>query len=395
MTARQLRLLAPDTDEVDNPERERQLLEAIASAFDPGRLTQARQLSELTKRALSVAVGVSAAAVGQWESGAVTPRPDHVRRLAEVLDVPPGFLAAGRRSVRLDVGDAHFRSLRSTPASQRAKAIAFTRQVEELAYALELRVQLPAVDLPGFCDGETQPGSYTSDPVAAAVELRRRWNLGDGPVAHVVRTLERHGLVVTLVPFAGAETKTVDAFSTSHLPRPIIVLTPDRADDVYRHRFTAAHELGHLVLHGEVIPGDPVQEKQADAFAAEFLTPATSIVPLLPARMDFRALERLTYVWGVSVNSLIYRSHEVGRISDSAYRRAFQRINQLRRIGLFSAESVEGHPGEVPSLLQEAFAIAEQHGLTVERLADELQVSVVRLRMLLGVIEHRPALRLT
>ncbi|MDT2006958.1 ImmA/IrrE family metallo-endopeptidase [Rhodococcus opacus] len=51
------------------------------------------------------------------------------------------------------------------------------------------------------------------------------------------------------------------------------VLTPDRADDVYRHRSTAAHEFGHLVMRRDCVPGDPHQEREAGAFAAEFLTP--------------------------------------------------------------------------------------------------------------------------
>ena len=374
-------------------ERARQLT-AISEAFDPARLTQARRLAGCTKRAVADAVRVSPAAVGQWESGAVAPRPDHVARLAQLLEVPPGFLAIGRRYVRLDVGDAHFRSLRSTPAALRAKAIAFTEQVWELTHALETRVQLPPVDLPGFAGGEVQPGEYAGDPAAAATELRRAWGLEDGPIPHLVRTMERHGLIVTLVPFAGEATKTIDAFSTSHLPRPVVVLTPDRANDVYRHRFTAAHELGHLMLHGETAPGDPVQEKEADSFAAELLTPRASIVPQLPARLDLHELERLGQVWGVGVESLVYRCHEVGTISDATYRRAFQRLNQLRQLGLFAQEPVETYPGEIPALVGQAFAVAEQHGLTIAALADDLRITRPRLRLLLGQADQRPNLQL-
>ncbi|HKD89536.1 MAG TPA: hypothetical protein VKB62_13485 [Streptosporangiaceae bacterium] len=67
----------------------------------------------------------------------------------------------------------------------------------------------------------------------------------------MVRLLEAHGIIVTLVPFAGDATATISAFSTSQLPRPIVVMTPHRADDVYKHRFTAAREVGHLLLHGD------------------------------------------------------------------------------------------------------------------------------------------------
>lgn len=387
----QLRLLGSSDDRRSGPSES---LSAIAAAFDPARLTQARRLAGLTKRGLAEELGVSAASVGQWEAGTTAPRPDHLVRLGDSLDVPLTFFAAGRPYARLDVSSAHFRSLRRTPAVQRAKAIAFTEQVWELAHALEKRVQLPPVDLPGFSGGEVTHEGFPTDPTAAAQALRRHWGLGTGPIPHLVRTMESRGLIVTVVPFAGAATATVDAFSTSQLPRPVVVLTPDRADDVYRHRFTAAHELGHLVMHGESAPGDLVQEREADGFAAELLTPRGVITPQLPARMDLHALDRLSKVWGVAVDSLVYRCREVEVVSDTAYRRAYQRLHQLRRLGLFRPEPVDGYPGEVPVLLNRAFALAENHGLTLAGLADELNCKLPRLRLLLGYGDTRPELRL-
>jgi Zn-dependent peptidase ImmA (M78 family)/transcriptional regulator with XRE-family HTH domain len=362
--------------------------------FDPARLTQARRLAGLTKKSVAEEMGVSPVAVGQWEAGTHPPRPDHIAGLGDVLDIPSAFLATGRPFARLGETSAHFRSLRRTPAIQRARAIAFTELVWELTYALEKRVQLPAVDLPGFSAGEIASGATSSDPVLAAQELRRHWDLGTGPIPQLVRAMEHRGLVVTLARFAGSATGTVDAFSTSHLPRPVVVLTPDRADDVYRHRFTAAHELGHLVLHADTIPGDRLQEKQADQFAAELLTPADVITPLLPTRMDFKALERLSKEWGVAVDSLVYRCREVGIISEPAYRRAFQRLAQLRKLNLFLPEPVSGYPGETPLLLRRALEVAERHGLTLPDLADELKIKLPRLRLLLGADDPRPQLRL-
>ncbi|WAJ33022.1 ImmA/IrrE family metallo-endopeptidase [Arthrobacter sp. FX8] len=210
----------------------------------------------------------------------------------------------------------------------------------------------------------------------------------------MVRIMEQHGLIVTLVPFAGAATPMVDAFSTSRLPRPVVVLTPDRAEDVNRHRFTAAHELGHLIMHPDTAPGDPQLEKEADQFAAEFLTPAETITPLLPNRLDLHLLDRLSKEWGVSIESLIYRCHELGTVSEAAYRRAFQRFNQLRKVGLFNHESVDGYAGEIPALLPKAFAVAESNGLTLTALAREISCKPARVRMLLGERNARPELRL-
>lgn len=380
----------------DRPDGPARGLAAVAAAFDPTRLTQGRRIAMLTKRALAAQVGVSAVAVGQWEAGTSVPRPDHIGRLAAALDVPVGFLAGGRPHACLDGAAAHFRSLRRTPAGERGRAVAFTEQVWELTNALNTRVELPPVDLPGFTAGEISTPPAGGDPVLAAQALRRSWDLGDGPIPHLVNTMEKRGLVVTLVDFAGskAATATVDAFSTSQLPRPVVVLTPDRADDVYKHRFTAAHELGHLLLHAEGATGDLLQERDADAFAAELLTPRAVITPRLPGRMDLRALEQLGLEWGVSVDSLIYRCHEVGAVSDATYRRAFQRLNDLRNLNLFRPDPVNGHPGEVPQLLRSAFALAGNHGLTLTALAQELQWTLPRLRLLLGDQDTRPTLRL-
>lgn len=369
-------------------------LAEVARVFDPARLTQARCLAGLTKAALAAQVGVTPAAVSQWEARTTPPRPDHLLKLAEILDVPVGFFALGRPHARLDAAAAHFRSLRSTRASQRAKAVAFVEQVWELAYALEQRIQLPTIDLPGF-DTHVVADDVPDDPVAAAQLLRRRWNLGHGRIAHLVRTLETRGIVVTTVPFAGDETARIDAFSTSHLPRPLVVLTPDRANDVFRHRFTAAHELGHLVLHRNATAGDPRHEHEANVFAAEFLTPAATIADLLPIRVDFHKLDELSRAWGVSIKSLIYRSRELGVISDASARRAYQRLNSLTGVGLFAPEPVTSYPGETASLLSKAFDLAHDHGLlTLNSLARDLRWRVPRLRLLLGQLLDRPQLRL-
>ena len=55
------------------------------------------------------------------------------------------------------------------------------------------------------------------------------------------------------------------------------VLTADRADDVLRHRFSAAHELGHQVVQGGTASGKLWLEREADAFAAEFLTQRAAV----------------------------------------------------------------------------------------------------------------------
>jgi len=367
---------------------------AVARVFDAARLTQARHLAGKTKKEIAEAIGVTPAAVGQYESGMTKPRPDLIPLLAQTLEVPVTFFLSGRPHARLDASGAHFRSLRSARAWQRDKAVAHVKQVWELTLALEKRVQLPPVDLPGFAGGEMHSGvEPPRSPVEAARALRAHWGLGTGPISHLVRHLEARGIVVDAPPGDQAD-REVDAFSISYL-RPIMVLTANRTDDVYRYRFTAAHELGHLVLHGDTAPGDTQHEREADAFAAEFLTPRDSVVPELPVRVDLRRLAELQRVWGVSVDSLLYRCREVGLLSDQAAARAWRNLAQLRGQPGFVAESVSRYPGEQPVMLRQAFELAAaQADLTVPALAHELGWSVARTRSLLSLEHQRPVLRL-
>lgn len=364
--------------EVDPPR-----LSAIAGSFEPARLTQARVLAWLSKSELAEKIGVSPAAVGQYEAGAAKPRPELLPMLARKLRVPIEFFAAGRPMGRLDAANAHFRSLRSTRAKDRAKAAAHAEQVWELTYALEKQVRFPDIDLPDLSDDVS--------PVEAARALREAWGLKRGPVPHLAATMEARGIVVCLIPMTDEAITRVKAYSTDALGRPLVIVTPERFRSVHEYRFTCAHELGHLLLHPNPLPGDRQQEREADQFAAEFLTPREEIEPFLPKTVRMAALDQLSNTWGVSVESLIYRMGELRLISDVSIRRAHQRLANMA--DLRRDEPLTGYPGEIPTLLREALDLATQHGFDRTDLARELCWSGSHLAKVLGDIDTRPPLR--
>ncbi|MCD5343250.1 XRE family transcriptional regulator [Arthrobacter sp. AK04] len=359
--------------------------QAVRDYFDPARLTQARRLAGITKQALGEAVGVSGAAIGQYEAG-VTPRPEILGLLAKELGQPVAFFAMGRPIGKLDVSQAHFRSLRSTRASERLKATSFVEQVWEVTFALEKRVAFPDVNVP-FNEADSSMSA-----VEAARALRAYWEVPSGPVPNLVELMERNGIVVSVLTLRGDEDETarVDAFSTAALNRPIVVVTPERARSVYRHRFTCAHELGHLILHRELAVGDPRQEREADAFAAEFLMPRAEIEPVLPATMNLPRLGQISQTWGVSPEALVFRMQELKGASDVSVRRGYQKL----RSGNRQEASVADYPGEVPMLLTEAMKVADKFGFSVADLANELRWAPERVRQVLGLVDERPRLTL-
>jgi len=353
---------------------------AVSAAFEPARLTMARQSAGWTKRELAEAINRTPAAVTQYESGSSRPSAAVLVACAAGLEVPVGYFAAGRPRLPLDVGDAHFRSLRSARAADRLKALTFVETVWELTEQLSRYVRFPLVDLPDV--------SAAAGPADAARALRSTWGVAPGPIPHVVRLLESKGLVVAFLSFSGSG--KVDAFSTAAGSRPIVVLTAEKGSAL-RTRFTAAHEVAHLLLHIEVRPGDIAHEREADAFAAEFLMPAADIASELPTRVNLPALLQLQQRWGVSVSALLYRCRELGTLSEASYKRAMMRVSSL---GWRTNEPGGDIDVERPAMLSRAFDLAASRGITAGTLAEAMQLPTTHIRELLGVVDARPSLRL-
>ena len=275
---------------------------------------------------LAARVDVSPSAITQLESGHTKPSSATLSRISLALGFPVDFfLDDGRRPAIKDHGRAFFRSLRATRQIDRDRAAARAFLVSELVEVMEHHVRLPSVGLPGnlHLDQDSASREMIEE---RAVALRRAWNVPDGPIANVVRLLEVNGIIVTHCIFDCPE---VSSFSRCFGARPVVVLKEER-DDVARLRSDAAHELGHLVLHEEPEAGNQILEAQAQAFAGSFLMPRDQIAASLPRSFDIERYHALKKTWGVSLQFLLYRARELGRMSESTYRRAMMVFSKNR-----------------------------------------------------------------
>lgn len=93
--------------------------------FDGDRLSLARRLARKPRTTLAQEVGVSAAAITQFERRQTKPTRGIAAQLALVLGTPLEFFQEGLSVPRIPAESAHFRSLRSTPALSRDRALAF------------------------------------------------------------------------------------------------------------------------------------------------------------------------------------------------------------------------------------------------------------------------------
>lgn len=221
----------------------------VAAFFDGPRLTLARHLAGLRKSDLAALLDKSPTAVAAWESGAKRPSAATVAQLALSLSVDPGFFAVRPDNVAALSTTPHFRSLRSTSQLARDQAFAYGQLAVDIASSLERHVEFPAPAMPNLPVPVDDRESDT--PERAAHLVREQWDLGAGPIRHLVRLVENHG---ALVVFSPPQAASVDAYSFDSRLRPVVVLNPIK-HDYYRQRFDAAHELGHLVMHSDAEPG--------------------------------------------------------------------------------------------------------------------------------------------
>jgi Zn-dependent peptidase ImmA (M78 family)/DNA-binding XRE family transcriptional regulator len=288
----------------------------VDAGFEPGRVRLARELNGWSQAELARRVELTAAAVSQFEAGATKPSAESLTRLGEVLEVPPGFFSLPL----VETHEGFFRSLRRTSVVHRRRARSLAQLAHDLA-DLDETGKLPPVSLPARVELALDADSEQIE--AAADKARKQWGVPRGPVKDVVGLLEDHGVVVIRMPF---DTADVDAFSLPFPDRPVVVLCSDKNDRA-RSRFDAAHELGHLVLHGEQVWGLQQVEKQAHQFAAAFLMPRNDIYDELPARADWPVLFDLKRRWEVSIAALLMRARTLGRMSEPSYLSAIKMVS--------------------------------------------------------------------
>jgi Zn-dependent peptidase ImmA (M78 family)/transcriptional regulator with XRE-family HTH domain len=327
----------------------------------PERIAQARELSGLTKSELAEAVAVSVSAVAQWESGAKSPTPENLAAVADQLDIPMAMLLKPLPTELQRKGPVTFRAW--TKASTRKagrKATRLAELVAEIFLWLTEKVALPDPVLP-----ESDEVGPTVDVERAAMNTRRAWGLGDRPLLKLGELLESKGLFINPASFAD---NRFDAFSCIINGRPFVFLGQDKGDRA-RARFDAAHELGHLLLHQHLTEADLAKpevhkwvESQANGFASAFLLPETTFSrDVLDSTLS--GFLKLKPKWGVSVQCMVVRAHDLGLITDSHYKELF------RQIGLKRWRRSQGEPLDdlVPAISgsfgKKSLAILEEAGL--------------------------------
>ena len=135
---------------------------------------------------------------------------------------------------------------------------------------------------------------------------------------NVIEMLEAKGVKVYEVE----ENELFDGMSTWVNGIPVIVINKDM--NIVRKRFTALHELAHLVLEfSEDIVNEKEKERLCHNFAGAFLLPKEPFLKEFGGKRSNVSLEELKIIdeyYGISVQAIMARAKVLNLISEHSYR---------------------------------------------------------------------------
>jgi len=331
-------------------------MKAGTPGFIGSRLKEARDARGISAVSLAEVLGVSRAAVSQYESGSQSPRPEVMGKICGTLNLPAAFFL--RPSREEGSGAIFYRSLRSTSKQARTRVECRMRWMYEIVDAVREHVEMPKPQFPEFAVPRDPSRLAQEDVEQIAITARKFWHLDDGPLGSIVNLLENNGAFISRDDFLVDE---VDALSRwrNNEGAPYFLLN-ERKQSAARSRMDLCHEIGHVFLHRHLSQDDlaipsihKMVEDQAFRFAGAFALPAEAFTAELEAgslSLDF--FQQLKPTWKVSIGMMIKRTQDLGLLTEDQVQRLW--IKRTRN-GWHLREPLDDElPIETPRLLPKA-----------------------------------------
>jgi len=368
---------------------------AAAETAIGARIRAVREQAGIKAQELAAAIGLDPSALSNIERGKRSVKTDELAKIAQVLNVSPlALLDDESLPARMPVAPRAVAN-----GIQNGTAYARLLGLAELHEALEHAGIRSESHLDGAPSVENLGWKDAADALADWASRRLSDDVGgDNRFSSIADAIELAFGIDVIVephdddPLAGA--------AIADPSFPLIFVNADQPTQ--RAIFTLAHELGHLLAdHGEPITLDEEHlsarndnERLANAFAARLLMPEDRVRKIIDDRgRGVEALAFMTYTFGVSFQSLVYRLHNL-RIVNAETRdrlqsvgwhgllRAIERPDINERVGPQVRQSLLGRLGSQPQRRAPRWL--------VDRTLAGYARGVVSIRPLAGLLNEHP-----
>lgn len=268
------------------------------------RLKSARVKLGLSQRDLASQLGVTKQAVSKYETGKMLPESALLIQMAAVLGQKADYFF---RAFTISLENVAFRK-RERLGERSVESIKM-----EVADQLERYLELEELlDVAFTFDNPLKDATVHSpeDTEELAMRLLSYWQTGINPLSNVLELLEDKGVKVIEIE-ADPDFDGLSAWVKGNVP--IIVLNRGM-DDMVRKRFTALHELGHLLLSIPTNTSHKIREKICNRFAGAMLMPKPTFLTELGKKRHGITLNELFEIkasYGISAQAIMYRASDL------------------------------------------------------------------------------------
>lgn len=295
--------------------------------FNGDRLKFARTYRGMSAQELADRIKISRQSINQFENYSIDsdknskPSMENIENIAQELKFPVEFFFQKERE-NIKIKNTYFRALLSSKKKEKQSQINKAVLITVIYDILQEYLEFPDINIPVV----QKENLSDKDISKAARELRELWNIGNKPIKDIIFLMENNGLVVTAL---STNTEEIDAF-TQYIKienrEYMCVVLENEKKSACRRQFSAAHELGHIILHANKINMNEIErsefreiERQANLFASELLLPEEEFKKDLIMPTSLKSYEILKRKWHVSILAMMMRACNLNIITQNQF----------------------------------------------------------------------------
>lgn len=318
------------------------------------RIKSARVLAGLSLRDLSELLKgkISHTAISKYEKGQMMPGSTNLINLAKALGVSLDYLL---RPHTVEISKIEFRKKGGLPQKK------LNSIKEEIKDHIERYIELESfLNIQNLFENPIENIIINNpEEVEEVVEkLLLDWDLGFNALPNIIEMLEEKDIRVIEIE---ADPKFDGLAGWANREIPLMVINKNYG--VERKRFTALHELGHLILNINPELEKKDIEKICHRFAGAMLVPRQTLFKELGIKRSEISLNELIYIketYGISIQAIMARARDLDIITKEHFIRFRIKVNQdqnlkYEREGLGAYQGIE-HSARFKKLLFRAAA---------------------------------------
>ena len=287
------------------------------------RLKNARIMQGLSMDELCEVMGniVSKQAISKYENGKMLPNSTVLIQLANVLHTSIDYFF---KPFQVKLEGIEFRKKAKLLSKEKAKI------EEQLLDMVERYLEIESIlniDSTFSTELDYIVVRDAKDIRPLVDRLREVWKIGEDPINNIIELLEENKIKVIEID-ADNSFDGLSGFIGGKCP--FIILNKNFLPE--RKRFTAAHELGHLLLNIDPVLSSKKKEYLCNRFANEILISESVFINLIGNSRKDISLKELIDIqcqFGVSIDALMYKAKELNIITESRLKTYYIKKNRI------------------------------------------------------------------